>query len=130
MPRATLHSWLATCGLLLPIAALADTSGSSQQARPHGEEPVPLIIAHRGASGYLPEHTLGAYTLAILQGADYVEPDLVMTRDGELVARHDNELGLTTDVAQRPEFSDRKRTQAVDGVTLTGWFSEDFTWPS
>ena len=127
MRRTTLHFWLATCGLLLPIAALADTSGSSQQARPHGEEPVPLIIAHRGASGYLPEHTLGAYTLAILQGADYVEPDLVMTRDGELVARHDNELGLTTDVAQRPQFADRKRTQAVNGVTLTGWFSEDFT---
>jgi len=127
MPRATLHSWLATCGLLLPFAALADASGASPQARPHDEEPVPLVIAHRGASGYLPEQTLAAYALAILQGADYIEPDLVMTRDGELVARHDNELGLTTDVAQRPEFAERKRTQAVDGVTLTGWFSEDFT---
>ena len=127
MPRTTPHFWIAICGLLLPFAALADASGASPQARPHDEEPVPLVIAHRGASGYLPEHTLAAYALAILQGADYIEPDLVMTRDGELVSRHDNELGLTTDVAQRPEFAERKRTQAVDGVSLTGWFSEDFT---
>lgn len=87
----------------------------------------PLVIAHRGASGYVPEHTLAAYALAVLQGADYIEPDLVMTRDGQLVARHDNELGLTTDVAQHPEFASRKRTQTVDGVSLEGWFSEDFT---
>ncbi|MGP0173039.1 glycerophosphodiester phosphodiesterase [Pseudomonas sp. NCHU5208] len=87
----------------------------------------PLVIAHRGASGYVPEHTLAAYALAVLQGADYIEPDLVMTRDGQLVARHDNELGLTTDVAQHPEFANRKRTQTVDGVSLEGWFSEDFT---
>lgn len=87
----------------------------------------PLVIAHRGASGYAPEHTLAAYALAAFQGADYIEPDLVMTRDGHLVARHDNELGLTTDVAQRPEFADRKRTQSVDGRRLEGWFSEDFT---
>ena len=86
-----------------------------------------VVIAHRGASGYVPEHTLAAYALAVLQGADYVEPDLVMTRDGQLVARHDNELGLTTDVAQRPEFASRKRTQTVDGVSLEGWFSEDFS---
>lgn len=90
-------------------------------------EAKPLIIAHRGASGHVPEHTLAAYALAILQGADYVEPDLVMSKDGQLVSRHDNELGLTTDVAQRPEFADRKRTQVVDGTSLTGWFSEDFT---
>ena len=87
----------------------------------------PLVIAHRGASGYVPEHTLAAYALAVLQGADYIEPDLVMTRDGQLVARHDNELGLTTDVAQHPEFASRKRTQTVDGISLEGWFSEDFT---
>lgn len=127
MLRATPHFWLTICGLLLPFAALADAAGANQQARPHDEGPVPLVIAHRGASGYLPEHTLAAYALAILQGADYIEPDLVMTRDGELVARHDNELGLTTDVAQHSEFAERKRTQAVDGITLTGWFSEDFT---
>ncbi len=97
-----------------------------RHARP-GQEPSPLVVAHRGASGYVPEHTLASYALAILQGADYVEPDVVMTRDGQLVARHDNELGLTTDVSSRPEFADRQRTQEVDGVALTGWFSEDFT---
>ena len=87
----------------------------------------PIVIAHRGASGYLPEHTLAAYSIAILQGADFIEPDLVMTRDGELVARHDNRLDLTTDVAARPEFAPRRGTKEVDGVSVTGWFSEDFT---
>jgi glycerophosphoryl diester phosphodiesterase len=87
----------------------------------------PLLIAHRGASGYLPEHTLPGYALAILQGADYIEPDLVATRDGVLVARHENEIGGTTDVAAHPEFAARRRRQAVDGVELEGWFTEDFT---
>ncbi|XP_048005255.1 glycerophosphodiester phosphodiesterase GDPD6-like [Leguminivora glycinivorella] len=87
----------------------------------------PLVIAHRGASGYVPEHTLGAYSLAITMGADYVEPDVVITKDGHLVARHDNELGLTTDVSQRSEFADRRRTQNIDGTEMTGWFTEDFT---
>ncbi len=125
--RPTLRHLLTACSLLLPIAAFAATPDASVAAKNGREEPHPLVIAHRGASGYVPEHTLAAYALAILQGADYVEPDLVMTRDGELVARHDNELGLTTDVSQHPEFADRKRTQMVDGVELTGWFSEDFT---
>ena len=102
-----------------------------QQPQTHhgkpGGDAKPLIIAHRGASGYVPEHTLAAYALAVLQGADYIEPDLVTSKDGQLVARHDNELGLTTDVAQRPEFANRQRTQTIDGVTLNGWFSEDFT---
>jgi glycerophosphoryl diester phosphodiesterase len=87
----------------------------------------PLLIAHRGASGYLPEHTLAAYSLAILQGADYIEPDLVATRDGVLVARHENEIGGTTDVAAHPEFATRRRTQSIDGSEITGWFTEDFT---
>jgi len=87
----------------------------------------PIVIAHRGASGYLPEHTLAAYGVAMLQGADFIEPDLVMTRDGELIARHDNRLDLTTDVAARPEFASHKRTKDVDGMRMTGWFSEDFT---
>jgi glycerophosphoryl diester phosphodiesterase len=87
----------------------------------------PIVIAHRGASGYLPEHTLAAYSVAILQGADFIEPDLVMTRDGELIARHDNRLDLTTDIAARPEFARRRGTKEVDGVSVTGWFSEDFT---
>lgn len=86
-----------------------------------------LVIAHRGASGYAPEHTLGSYALAITMGADYVEPDLVMTKDGHLIARHDNELTTTTNVATLPEFADRHRTQSVDGRKLTGWFTEDFT---
>jgi glycerophosphoryl diester phosphodiesterase len=87
----------------------------------------PLVVAHRGASGYCPEHTLAAYALAIEQGADYIEPDLVSTRDGVLVAQHANEIGGTTDVAERPEFADRRTTKTVDGVEMFGWFSEDFT---
>jgi glycerophosphoryl diester phosphodiesterase len=87
----------------------------------------PLLIAHRGASGYLPEHTLPAYALAILQGADYIEPDLVATRDGVLVARHENEISGTTDVAAHPEFAERRRVQCIDGTDIDGWFTEDFT---
>lgn len=86
-----------------------------------------VVIGHRGASGYTPEHTLGSYALAITMGADYVEPDLVMTKDGHLVARHENEISQTTDVGQHPEFESRRRTQTVDGQELTGWFTEDFT---
>jgi glycerophosphoryl diester phosphodiesterase len=85
------------------------------------------VIAHRGASGERPEHTLESYGLAIEEGADYIEPDLVMTRDGVLIARHENEIGGTTDVAHHPEFADRRRTQVIDGETMTGWFTEDFT---
>ena len=85
----------------------------------------PLIIAHRGASGYRPEHTLEAYRLAVEMGADFIEPDLVATKDGVLIARHENQLGDTTDVAQR--FPERKRMAFVDGRLRVGWFSEDFT---
>jgi glycerophosphoryl diester phosphodiesterase len=87
----------------------------------------PLLIAHRGASGHLPEHTLPAYALALLQGADFIEPDLVSTRDGVLVARHENQISGTTDVAAHEEFAARRRTQRIDGVEITGWFTEDFT---
>ncbi|MBY0551375.1 MAG: glycerophosphodiester phosphodiesterase [Candidatus Obscuribacterales bacterium] len=87
----------------------------------------PIIIAHRGASGYRPEHTLAAYELAINLGADFIEPDLVATKDGALVARHDNELSQTTDVANHPEFANRKTKKTVDGKSQEGWFSEDFT---
>ncbi len=126
---AILRHWLLACSLLLPLMSHAapEATVSAEARGRHHIEPSPLVIGHRGASGYVPEHTLASYALAVLQGADYIEPDLVMTKDGQLVARHDNELGLTTDVAQRPEFADRRRTQTVDGVTLTGWFSEDFT---
>jgi len=92
-----------------------------------GAEAGPLVIGHRGASGYRPEHTLASYELAIQLGADYIEPDLVSTRDGHLVARHENEISATTDVAAHPEFADRHTTKVIDGESLTGWFTEDFT---
>lgn len=87
----------------------------------------PIIIAHRGASGERPEHTLAAYERAIDQGADYIEPDLVLTRDGVLVARHENAISGTTDVADHPEFAERRMTKTIDGVEVTDWFTEDFT---
>ena len=86
-----------------------------------------IVVAHRGASGYLPEHTLEAYKMAIEMGADYIEPDLVVTKDGVLIARHEPMLSGTTDVANRPEFASRKTTRKVDGVDTTDWFASDFT---
>jgi glycerophosphoryl diester phosphodiesterase len=88
---------------------------------------VPIVIAHRGASAYRPEHTLAAYALAIEQGADFIEPDLVPTRDGVLVARHENALSGTTDVAARPDFAHKRTAKVIDGEPITDWFSEDFT---
>jgi glycerophosphoryl diester phosphodiesterase len=87
----------------------------------------PLVIAHRGASGYRPEHTLAAYQLAIDMGADFIEPDLVSTKDGQLVARHENEISGTTDVADHSEFANRQKTKVIDGESKKGWFTEDFT---
>ncbi|MEY4574815.1 MAG: Glycerophosphoryl diester phosphodiesterase [Pseudomonadota bacterium] len=86
-----------------------------------------IIIAHRGASGERPEHTIASYTLAIEQGADYIEPDLVLTKDGVLVARHENEISETTNIAEKREFADRKTSKTIDGENKTGWFTEDFT---
>ncbi|GAA2102728.1 glycerophosphodiester phosphodiesterase [Streptomyces albiaxialis] len=91
------------------------------------ELPVPLVVAHRGTSGYRPEHTLGSYQLALDMGADVIEQDLVPTKDGHLVCRHENDITATTDVADHPEFAARKTTKKVDGTDLTGWFTEDFT---
>lgn len=88
----------------------------------------PLVIGHRGAPGYRPEHTRAAYGLAFALGADAVEPDIVATKDGVLVLRHENEISGTTDVAARSEFSGRRTTKEIDGEPLTGWFTEDFTW--
>ena len=88
---------------------------------------MPIVIGHRGACGYVPEHTLTSYFIAMQDGVDFVEPDLVMTKDGVLVARHENEIATTTDVAGRPEFADRRTTKVIDGTTVTGWFTEDFT---
>ena len=106
-------------GLAAPGAEASRTHG-----RAGGE---PLVIAHRGASAYRPEHTLAAYRLAIDMGADYIEPDLVSTKDGVLLDRHEPEISGTTDVASHPEFANRRTTKVVDGTSLTGWFTEDFT---
>ena len=102
------------------MAAVLLLAGMAAMAPPR-----PLVIAHRGASGHRPEHTIEAYRLAVDMGADYIEPDLVSTKDGVLIARHEHEIGATTDVAER--FPDRQRTKTVDGRSVTGWFSEDFT---
>ncbi|WP_396593685.1 glycerophosphodiester phosphodiesterase [Brevundimonas sp. R86498] len=106
---------------ILAALMLAATPAAAQTAA-H-----PLVIAHRGASGERPEHTRAAYDLAIDQGADFIEPDLVMTRDGQLVVRHENEISETTDVADHPAFADRRTTRTIDGMAVTGWFTEDFT---
>ena len=87
----------------------------------------PIVIAHRGASGSRPEHTLSAYRLAIEQGADFIEPDLVLTKDDVFVVRHENEISGTTDIAAHPEFAARRTTKTIDGTAVTGWFTEDFT---
>jgi glycerophosphoryl diester phosphodiesterase len=110
-------------GTVIAVPAQAEPTSSDKSHARSG----PIVIGHRGASGYRPEHTLEAYRLAIRQGADYIEPDLVSTRDGVLVARHENEISGTTDVSARPEFADRRTTKTIDGAAMTGWFTEDFT---
>ncbi|MFI6209704.1 glycerophosphodiester phosphodiesterase [Streptomyces sp. NPDC051041] len=115
-------------GAVLGLSGTAQAAGARQAGRGVKGLPVPTIIGHRGASGYRPEHTLGAYQLALDMGADIVEAgDLVPTRDGHLVCRHEPEIGGTTDVADHPEFADRRTTKVLDGVPTTGWFTEDFT---
>jgi len=131
-PRAAaalaLAAALAVGGLLVGAGpAGADPSKANGPKPATGEI---LVTAHRGASGYRPEHTLAAYQLAIEQCADFIEPDLVSTRDGVLVARHENEISGTTDVAQYPEFDRLRTTKTIDEVTVTGWFTEDFTLAS
>jgi glycerophosphoryl diester phosphodiesterase len=118
---------------MIALATLAAcTSGpkihnwTDDAVAPRLEAKPPLVIGHRGASGYLPEHTLEAYELAIRMGADFIEPDLVSTKDGVLVARHENEIGGTTDVAKK--FPNRKTKKKIDGVEMEGWFTEDFTY--
>ncbi|MDX6313511.1 MAG: glycerophosphoryl diester phosphodiesterase [Streptomyces sp.] len=107
----------------LPGVANATESG----AAPVRKLPVPAVIGHRGASGYRPEHTFGSYQLALDLGADVIEQDLVPTKDGHLVCRHEPEIGGTTNVADHPEFAGRKTTKTIDGIATTGWFTEDFT---
>lgn len=108
-------------GLAISLLLGASTAMASP------EPPAPIVVAHRGASADRPEHTLMAYKLAIEQGADFIEPDLVATRDGHLVARHENEISGTTDVADRPEFAVRRTKRVIDGESMEGWFTEDFT---
>jgi glycerophosphoryl diester phosphodiesterase len=115
-------SLAAATALLAPPSAQADNG-----QRRASQVGMPLVIGHRGASGYLPEHTLEAYALAIELGADYIEPDLVATKDGHLIARHEPNITSTTNVSALPQFADRKRSMVVDGVTEQGWFASDFT---
>jgi glycerophosphoryl diester phosphodiesterase len=116
---------------LLALAVVPGGAGASSTSASVASHPkharLPIVIGHRGASGYRPEHTLAAYKLAIDMGADYIEPDLVSTKDHVLVARHENEISGTTDVADHAEFADRRTTKTIDGVAVTGWFTEDFT---
>ncbi|MBB5794757.1 glycerophosphodiester phosphodiesterase family protein [Streptomyces caelestis] len=107
-----------------PAAATAPALTAPAHAAPAGG---PLVIGHRGAAGWRPEHTAASYTYAVQTGADWIEPDLVPTKDHVLVVRHENEISQTTDVARRPEFADRRTTKTVDGRSVTGWFTEDFT---
>jgi glycerophosphoryl diester phosphodiesterase len=121
LPLAGVLLALLTAALLLMVAGSAD-AGSATPAKAS-----PLVFGHRGAAGYRPEHTLASYELGARMGADYIEPDLVSTKDGVLVARHEPEIGGTTDVADHLEFADRKTTKTIDGVQYTGWFTDDFT---
>jgi glycerophosphoryl diester phosphodiesterase len=127
--RATIPRLAMMAAILAMIggasSVVAEPGGADGQEGSHTARP--LVIGHRGASGYRPEHTLASYELAARMGADYVEPDLVTTKDGVLVARHEPEIGGTTDVANHPEFLSRKTTKLLDGVPTTGWFTEDFT---
>jgi glycerophosphoryl diester phosphodiesterase len=118
---------MAAALLLLGLTQVAGATAADERGDRGGGRHLPLVIGHRGASGYRPEHTLASYRLAIEMGADYIEPDLVSTSDHVLVARHENDITGTTDVADHPEFAARKTTKTVDGVAHTGWFTEDFT---
>ncbi|MEH3033534.1 MAG: glycerophosphodiester phosphodiesterase [Aeromicrobium erythreum] len=118
----------ATPTLAAPAQAAAPTAPAPAVDRSAPKTRTVTVFGHRGASGYRPEHTLASYQLAIDQGADVVEPDLVSTKDGVLVARHENEIGGTTDVAEHSEFADRRTTKTIDGLPVTGWFTEDFTY--
>ncbi|TQJ51183.1 glycerophosphodiester phosphodiesterase [Phycicoccus sp. SLBN-51] len=128
--KSTLPALVLT-GLVAATAPALVSSAPAAEASAPAVAPLrtdrPLVIGHRGAAGYRPEHTLASYELAARMGADFIEPDLVSTKDHVLVTRHENEISGTTDVAEHPEFADRKTTKTVDGKAVTGWFTEDFT---
>jgi glycerophosphoryl diester phosphodiesterase len=113
--------------LLLAAAAGTATAATAGPAAAGPRGSGPVVIGHRGAAGWRPEHTAASYTYAVQTGADWIEPDLVPTKDHVLVVRHENEISQTTDVARRPEFAGRRTTKTVDGRSVTGWFTEDFT---
>jgi glycerophosphoryl diester phosphodiesterase len=113
--------------LALALASVISACGDSEPGYKTLDGLKPLVVGHRGAAGYRPDHTLEGYTLAIAQGADFIEPDLVATQDGELIARHEPNITGTTDVSTRAEFASRQTTKVVDGVSETGWFASDFT---
>ncbi len=125
---AAVIATLAVVALLLAPGGAGASFGGASDAGERGHARKPLVVGHRGASGYRPEHTLASYELAIEMGADYIEPDLVSTKDHQLVARHENDITGTTDVASHPEFADRRTTKTIDGNPITGWFTEDFTF--
>ena len=125
---AAVIATLAVVALLLAPGGAGASFGGASDASERGHARKPLVVGHRGASGYRPEHTLASYELAIEMGADYIEPDLVSTKDHQLVARHENDITGTTDVASHPEFADRRTTKTIDGNPITGWFTEDFTF--
>nr|WP_255952950.1 glycerophosphodiester phosphodiesterase [Streptomyces sp. ODS25] len=110
-----------------PGAACAADRPAAADRGGFGSLPVPTVIGHRGTAGYRPEHTLGSYRLALELGAHIIEQDVVPTKDGHLVCRHENDISVTTDVADHPEFAGRRTTKTVDGKAITGWFTEDFT---
>ncbi|MFJ9781922.1 glycerophosphodiester phosphodiesterase [Amycolatopsis sp. NPDC101161] len=118
---------LSVTGLAVGSASASESGGSADAAAYGRGHDDPVIVGHRGAPGYRPEHTLASYELAFRMGVGYVDVDLVPTKDGQLVARHEPEIGGTTDVAKHPEFANRKKTLVIDGVSTTGWFTQDFT---
>ncbi|MCA0144296.1 glycerophosphodiester phosphodiesterase [Blastococcus sp. LR1] len=134
MPGARLRATVAAVAVAVPLTlAVPAALPATAAPRPPAVQPGTalaedlVVVGHRGASGYRPEHTLAAYELAARMGADFIEPDVVSTKDGVLVARHENEIAGTTDVESHPEFAGRRTTRTIDGVPVTGWFTEDFT---
>lgn len=127
MSRIMFRKALLCLSLISLVGCNDDDKTETTPTTPEYQLPKILVVGHRGASALRPEHTLASYQKAIDDGADFIEPDLVSTKDGVLVARHENEIGGTTNVSTLSQFADRKKTKNIDGVDLTGWFTEDFT---